>query len=93
VRQPNLVPDIPFIERHTVALEKQPKFLFECHHSVMLFLLFYVRDNRSNVRLAYRKGSIARRQLKVRIPCVFNHFEEDVFKCSMTTETDWVFAS
>src|SRR4029077_829697 len=23
--QPNLIPDIPFIERHTVALEKQPK--------------------------------------------------------------------
>ncbi len=69
-----LIPDIPFIERHTVALEKHPKFVFERHDSVMLFLLFYVRDNRSTVRLAYREGSIAPLPTKSADPLCFQPF-------------------
>jgi hypothetical protein len=71
---PTLIPDIPFIECHTVALEKQPKFLFECHRSVMLFLLLYVRDNGSDVRLAHREGSIAPLPTKSADPMCFQPF-------------------
>ncbi len=53
------IPDIPFVKRDFVSLEKESQFLLEGHLSVMLFLIGNVVLDLLDIRLAHRKCGVA----------------------------------
>jgi hypothetical protein len=47
------IPYVSFIERGPIPFQKQSKFLFERHCSVVFFLVLYVSHNGGDMGLAH----------------------------------------
>ena len=88
-----LIPHIPFIIVHAVALQKQTEFLLKRHRAVVVRLPLNVSAYPRHLGFADGKRAIAALPMKCRKRTVLSHFDEPFLTSSMTLLRAWFFDS